>query len=170
MRAGCIKLADCDFVVSNNGTSFVLVANNKSQRLLASLEFSAPQTPDSDRKVKVHLPGLVEMNRRLVSLPHHKLTKESFYLKSEKNVSFGRTDNGSPLITITKCSKNQFDIWTFVELDPPRLFGIVLANHLALIPKRRIVQKRALKHLDMIESWKGLPAMPVSLTVSRDYR
>jgi hypothetical protein len=164
VRSGSLKLPEFNFVVSNGGTAFVVVANDKSQRLLAELQFFAPRSNGSKRWATIRLPGVSEANRRLVSLPGRKLGKESFYMESPKNICFGRTERGSSLIIIRKCSEKQFDLWTHIDLDPARIFGIMLANHMALVPKRSVKTGRPLEHMRVTQAWKGIPPMALSVT------
>jgi hypothetical protein len=151
LRNGGLRISPAlDLVVSNNGTVFMVRASDGTQKLLVLIEFHAPDpTSPCRRLAKIQFSKDPALPRSIISLPDLSDIDDRPRIceRSNKNLSFAVHRDSNPVLTIKKCTPGQFDVITTLEVDANRLFGILIANEVAKIPKSAHIFGTPPRHL-----------------------
>ena len=130
-------LPGIDLIISSYRTVFMLKSSDGRQKMHAMLEFrSAKVDAECRRRVKVEFPGDKRLPEKLESMDSIvSINQNVQHHKSPKNLCLALVGSSTPVISICAVSSDRFDVSTTLSIDCDKLFGILVSNDIARIPK-----------------------------------
>lgn len=129
-------LPGIDLIISNYRTVFMLKSSDGRQKMHAMLEFrSARPGVECRRRVKVEFPGDKILPEKLESMDSIVNIQDLQHTKSPKNLCLSCVGDSTPVIAICAMSSGKFAVSTTLDIDCSTIFGILVSNDIAKIPK-----------------------------------